>query len=99
MGRLFQPDVGSGFLLAVTTASASSTANQFNGNQSSFYIFNEGPNAACVRWTRGSSTAIVTDLCIPAGSCQTFGKEGSDTISAICSTGTATLHISPGEGE
>lgn len=96
---VFRPDEGQGFIMSVTTASARSTAGQLNVNQSSMYIYNEGPNAACVRWGKGNLVATANDLCIGPNSAQTFGKDGADVIAAICESGTARLHIIGGIGE
>jgi len=99
MGNIFQPDSSSGFILAATTTSVSSTAGQFNANQESFYVYNSGASLVHLRWGKGAQTALVTDLALPSGSIQTFGKEGADTIAVICDTGTATVYVAPGEGQ
>lgn len=96
---VFRPDYAAGFILNASTTNTVSTAGQLDVNQQSAYIYNEGPNAVCIRFGKAGVVATVNDLCMPPGSVQTFGKEGSSVIAAICATGTAKLHICGGMGE
>lgn len=95
----FCPDYGAGFILNASAVNTVSSAGQLDASQSTVYIYNEGPNAVCIRLGKGSPVATVNDLCIPAGSVQTFGKQGSNAIAAICASGSAKLHICGGRGE
>lgn len=96
MASLFQPDPGSTVTIAATTSSASQNVPL---QSESMLIHNAGPNLAFVRWGKGAQTATASDMPVPVGSIQTFGKEGADTVAAIAPAGTATIYVSPGEGQ
>lgn len=88
-----------GTATATIAATAASASTALDGLSSAVRVVNAGPNIAFIRFTRGASTALATDMPISSGATETFTKGSADTVSAICSaTQTATLYFTNGEG-
>lgn len=63
-------------------------------------IWNEGPNAARVRYGTGPTQADETDMIIPPGLVETHTKFNNTVLAAKCATGeTAVLHVIAGTGD
>lgn len=92
----FRPDLGQGGTLTAGTTSASLTVPR---QAPTFRIVNAGPSAAFIRWGFGAQTATVTDLYLPVGNTEVFDKAECNTISAITSSGAASLYVSIGTGQ
>lgn len=84
--------------ISVTTSSSSVTLTLNTQVNKTIRIYCTG-GTAFMRATKGASTATVSDYPVPAGTIEVLTIGGDhDTISAITSTGTATLYINQGEG-
>lgn len=84
---------------AAATTSASATG--LTASDDDFMIYNAGTVPAFIRWGVGAQTAVTTDVIIPPGTVQVFGKNlngNADTLACITSSGTATLYIITGFG-
>lgn len=93
------PAFGSGQNISVTTTSASATLTGTVADKAHVLILsNAGASAVYVRWGVGAQTALVTDLCIPAGQLVVVraGVDGTITVAAITLAGTSTLAVSFG---
>jgi|GEM_PF-1958474 len=81
---------------AVTTSNTQATL-PVNSGQVRFY--NEGPNVARVRWGVGAQTATATDTPLAPGAIEVLTKPPEAVnLAYICTTGTATVHATAGEG-
>lgn len=93
--KSFAPVVDGTRPLVLTTASNSVVIDKFSNE---VRIFNSGTVTAIVRFGVGTTTALVTDMQIPAGAVEIFTIGSSDTVAGITASGTTTLSITPGEG-
>lgn len=91
--------------LACTTSTAARQYRSDIGVGLSVRVYNAGPDVAYVRFTNGTSTATAPSgatkggMPIPVGDIEVFPTGTSTFVSAICPTSTATLFITPGEGQ
>jgi hypothetical protein len=101
MTLAFSPNWTSGVTLAVSTTTNNVPLSKAAG-PSVVRIYNGGSATAFTRVTKaadGATTAVTTDLPIPAGIVECFTiAAGCDTVSAITSAGATTLYINQGEG-
>lgn len=85
--------------ISATNVSSGITFPQSGAQSSVVRIFNSGLVTIFVRATVGASTALTSDIPIAAGSVELFTKGNNDTISAITANGSATVYVTPGEGQ
>lgn len=86
---------------ATTTAvpAPASASAAMNAGVGFVMLYNAGPNLAFVRWGVGAQTAVITDMPMPVGTVQIFSKGVSDTLAAVCASGSATIYVTSGEGQ
>lgn len=82
--------------ISATTVSASTTVSNTTANQ--LVITNSGTALAFIRV--GSATALTTDLPLLPGAAIVISRKQSDTaVSAITTSGSTTIYVTPGYGE
>lgn len=90
--------------LACTTGSGARQYRTAGDSALSVRIYNAGPDTVYIRLTAATSTATapsgatVGGMPIPVGDIEVFPCGSSTFVSGICPTSTATLFITPGEG-
>lgn len=62
-------------------------------------VVNAGPNVAFFRWSNASATAVTTDMPILPGAVEVFSVGNCTHVAAICATGSATVYVTPGNGQ
>lgn len=92
----FAPNAPTITLSATTTSSENTT---LPADCAQIRVHNAGPNVAFMRWGNVALTAVTTDMPIAVGATEVFTKGSNKRIAAICGTGTATIYVTPGEGE
>ena len=93
--KTFAPKGDATVPIAGTTASASATLDQ---HSNVVRVVNAGPDIAFIRFGKGATTAVVTDMPILSGATETFTKGDNTTAAAITASGTAALYFTNGEG-
>ena len=92
----FNPAYRQGITIACSTTSAPGTVGK--GSQS-LCLTNLGTVPVYVRVSTGTVAATITDYPVLGGAQVSITKDGDmDTVSAITASGTANLHVIPGEG-
>lgn len=92
----FNPVYTQGQTLSVTTTSGALTIGK---GAKTLCLTNLGTTACYVRVSTGTVAATTADYPVLGGSQVTITKDGDmDTVSAITSSGTTSLHVIPGEG-
>ena len=92
--KAFAPS-GATVKISATTASSSVSLDQYSA---CVRVMNAGPNIAFLKFSFGASTATLTDMPIAVGATEVFTDATSNTVSAICETGTASVYFTNGEG-
>lgn len=97
----FTPSVAGTKTIAATATNTSQALNAVDANVSALRVANAGPNIAFVTWGIGAQTAsVTTSVPVMSGTVEVFDKGLADTVAVICaSTQTATVYVSPGEGQ
>lgn len=85
----------------VTLSATTTTSNgNINAGSAALRVVNAGTAAAFIRWGTGAQTAVITDLPILPSSMEIFCIPPSATnVGVITGTGTATVYVTPGEGQ
>ena len=95
----FSPFSGQNYKLSVTSTSGSQTITGTGIQAPNVRMYNAGPDLVFIKFSKGASTAVTTDMIIPVGVVEVFGKAVNiDTISAVSAGGTANLYMTCGEG-
>lgn len=103
----FVPSVGTTKTLSASSSSSSVTfdakdvASSTNASgHSVIRVYNAGTATVFVRWGTGAQTATTSDMPIIPGVIEVFCKAwADDTFAGITSSSTATVYVTPGEGQ
>lgn len=92
----FKPNGDTVTLAATTTSASNSTLPAFS---SQVRVYVKGSDVR-LRFGAGSLTADASiDMPIAGGNTEVFTKNGATSVAVICESGTATVYVTPGEGE
>ncbi len=95
--RNFEPIEGQ---TKTISASSSSSSITLVPTTTDYMLTNAGAGTAFFRTGTTSATALVTDTPILAGAILTLRKPLNNyTVAAITATGTATVYVTPGNGQ
>lgn len=97
----FTPSTAGTKTVSATSSNSSTALNSADAGCQALRIVNKGPNTIFVIMGVGAQTAsVTTSMPMLAGTVEVFTKGLADTIGLICnSTETATVYLSPGEGQ
>jgi hypothetical protein len=87
--------VKTGVTITTSGASASATLPTTQSGIPPNYVRVAASAAACVRLTKGASTALTTDLQVQPGDAVILAVNGEDTISAIQVSAAGVVQCSP----
>lgn len=91
----FAPNGDATANLAVSTTTARVALNP---NSNAVRVYNAGSTTVFFKFGDANVTAATTDVPIPAGQTESFGKGRNGYIAAVVASGTSTLYITNGEG-
>ena len=101
----FAPDDHATVTLACTTSTGARQFASVVGQYQAVRLYNAGPDVVHVRFGNASPTATIAsgatkgDVPIPVGDIEVFPVGQALFVAGICPTSTATLFITPGEGQ